>query len=117
MYRDASNYKSHGGVVFEGLPGADSEDKIKAALESSCYFIASQVDVPDLFLFLDQYDYDEQDDHCWHEYIGLEPTDMEVTDERQRSISEFVAELCKIGPSGWKEFNPDPWGNNNKIKI
>lgn len=110
MYRDGSNYKFHGEVVFEGLSDDVVERKIRGAMSGfdNKDFIASQVDIPEVFPFPERYGYNEQDDHCWHEFFGLEPTQMDVTDEKHRSISSLAEEFEKIGPDGWKEFDVDP---------
>jgi len=110
MYRDGSNYKFHGEVVFEGLPDDVAEKRIRDALGGydGTGFIANQVDIPEVFPFPERYSYREDDDHCWHEFVGLEPTQKDVTDERGRSISSLAGEFEKIGPAGWKEFDVDP---------
>lgn len=106
MYRDGSNYKFGGEVIFGGIPAPGLEQELREAMHDANNFIASQIGIPDVFPFPDQYSFNEDDDHCWHEFTGLEPTDRDTTDDKNRSITDFVAEVEKIGPAGWKEFDP-----------
>jgi len=97
LYRDASNYKKWGAVVFSN-PDAWSPEKIEGDLtayfQDQMYFIASQVDIPEVFLFINDYPFSE-DDHFFHEYDSIEQTEEDVNDLRGRTIKEFV-EQCKI---------------------
>jgi hypothetical protein len=92
LYRDASNYKAWGSVVFAGRATTGLTPRLLRALESSEFFIADQVRVPELFLGLPQWPL-EQDDHCWHEFSALESTLDMPNDALRRTVDDFVAEV------------------------
>ena len=102
IYRDASNWKKYGEVVFAGAPDEGLVQRLVATLDSGELFIAEQVRVPDLFF--DDWP-DEQEDHCWHEFHGLKATDQAPTDEFSRSIEEFVTECEDAARPGWRIFD------------
>lgn len=102
LYRDASNYKEWGTVTFSGAM-AGLQERLMAALDSHELFIAHQVRVPELFF--------EQwpasgDDHCFHEFDSMEPTDAAADDHHSRSIEAFVEEVERAARSGWQVFDP-----------
>ncbi len=88
--------------MFAGSPHQGFESRLIAALESTEYFIAEQVRVPDRF-FDDGPD--EQEDHCWREYDRLEATDGEPSDGFSRSIEGFIAECEAAARLGWRIFD------------
>jgi hypothetical protein len=106
LYRDGSNYKQHGEVIFsnEGLlPLAEVEKQIRRALNDGEFFIARQVHLEECF-FTSLYD----DDHPWHEYAGIEWTTdppFDPNSDHARDIEEFLAELEAAHNSGWDEMN------------
>ena len=103
LYRDASNYKKWGAVIFSN-PDVWSLKKIEgeltACFEEQMYFVASQVDIPEVFLFINDYPFSE-DDHFFHEYDSSEPTDEDVNDSRGRSIKDFVEQCKLVKRKGW----------------
>ncbi len=103
LYRDGSNYKSWGEVVFAGAPSDDTLGRVLAALDRSEFFIADQIRVPEKF-FENWPRYD--DDHCWHEFSSLEETKQLPTDEHSRAIADFVDEIEAAAKSAWKVFDP-----------
>ena len=103
MYRDASNYKSCGSVVFRGGIAEALSTRLSAALESTEFFIADQIRIADVFLA----DWPlEQDDHCWHAFSDTELTSDAPDDPHVRTIEEFVAEVERVSMEGWKIFDP-----------
>lgn len=89
LYRDASNYKQWGKVIFtnnQGVPLDLLEEDLRASLEKREFFLAGKVDVPEVF-----FDSKREDDHPWHEFAGLVETDLKPTDKRD--ILEFIADL------------------------
>jgi hypothetical protein len=110
LYRDASNYKLHGEVIFSNhsfLPLADIEQQIRACLNDGEFFIARQVNIEERF-----FDALQDDDHPWHEFERVElttlaPFDPENWTQKQckRDISEFLAELEQAHRAGWDELN------------
>src|SRR5260370_37379054 len=91
LYRDASNYKKWGEVVFPNSEGLTSDAVIKALRDSlSCdeLFVAQQVRLPEVFLFR-EYPL-TPDDHCFHEFDSVEVTSDVPNDAYGRSMREFV---------------------------
>jgi hypothetical protein len=105
LYRDASNYKAWGSVVFAGKTTDDLTRGLLRALESSEFFIAHQVRIPELFTDLQSWPL-EQDDHCWHEFSCIESTSEAANDRYGRSIEEFIAEVEQQSALGWQIFDP-----------
>lgn len=107
IYRCAGNYKSSGVAVFAGSITEDERNKMVRALDGENYFIARQIGVPSAFPWeLGEGDYDDEVDHCWHEFCEIGPTDAPPTD--RRTSSEFIAEVVAIGRAGWKCYSADP---------
>lgn len=112
LYRDASNYKKWGSMVFKGIPTTTLEDFQEAFekfLEDGEYFIPTQINVDTVYLWDGDYDLDEMDDHSYHEFAGFELTERPATDSR--TIQEFFDEVKKIGQKGWNSFDPKSWFN------
>ena len=106
MYRDASNYKQHGEAIFSNekqLPADEIEKQIRSFLNDGEYFIARQIHLEECF-----FDILYDDDHSWHEYVGIEETSDPTFDpesEHKRDIAEFLADLEKAHLAGWDEMN------------
>lgn len=106
MYRDASNYKQHGEVIFTNesrLPLNEIEKQIRSFLNDGEFFIARQIHLEERF-FDALYD----DDHPWHAFVGVEATDDSTLDpdhEHKRDIAEFLSDLEKAHRAGWDEMN------------
>ena len=105
QYRDASNFKKSGQVIFASSNSWEIEainiEFERATLHGE--FIADQISIPELFF--DRHF--STDDHCFHEFIGMEYTDISSNDRHRRSISEFLADVKQARASGWLVF--DPW--------
>ena len=102
-YRDASNYKAWGSVVFRsGIDGALSA-RLSTTLESAEFFIADQIRLPEVFLADWPLDLD---DHCWHAFSDTELTNDAPDDAHDRTIEEFVKEVERASREGWKVFDP-----------
>ena len=101
LYRDASNYKQGGEFIVQGWRD-DAVERLKKTLDGDNFFIAHQVNVPQVF-----FDTCSEDDHCWHEFYSLEKTDQEANDEHERTIDELLAAFEKIARSekGWQEYD------------
>lgn len=99
MYRDASNYKYRGASVLSGGIDEELAARLSSSLESSEFFIATQIRVSELF----PSDWPlEQDDHCWHVLSDIESTDEEPDDRHGRTIAEFVDEVERVSREGWR---------------
>jgi hypothetical protein len=70
------------------------EEELTACFEEQMYFAAPQVNIPEVFLFINDYPFSE-DDHFLHEYDSLEATDEDANDSSGRSIKQFV-EQCHL---------------------
>jgi hypothetical protein len=105
LYRDGANYKNCGSMILTGCPENLSEfqAKLRETMENGEYFIASQVGVPEVFLYIGEYNVDD-DDHSWHEFSGLTETGEEPTS--QTTPDEFLQKFQKAQTEGWKEFEP-----------
>jgi hypothetical protein len=102
LYRDGSNYKESGTVVFRGEWDASLGPRLFAALDREEFFVAHQVRLPELF-FADRPLY--ADDHCWHEMGEATTTSAAADDLLGRTIEEFVAELERASTDGWAIFD------------
>lgn len=113
MYRDASNYKAWGSVIFNNPDGSALSDINTHLLNSfgmDGLFIASQIRIPEVFFYLAG---DITiDDHCFHEFISVEVTSEAENDKYRRSINEFINEVEYQSNTGWLPFDPtDPYGS------
>jgi hypothetical protein len=100
LYRDGSNYKRWGRVVFGGVCDAAMRGRLVAALDGGDLFIARQVGLPELFFEGSVY----SDDHCWHELAEVEATEDAVDDPRGRTFGEFVDAVTLVAAGGWAVF-------------
>ena len=92
LYRDAGNYKEYGSVVFAApnkIDLADYDRKIRDALIDREFFVAETVSIP----YLIKLPWDEEIDHSWHEYEGLEFTNEPCDDQTNRGIDIFISTL------------------------
>lgn len=106
LYRDGSNYKSWGTVVFtnsEQLTLGEIETRLIDAFLPDKLFIASQVSILEKFLFLDGKF--TEDDHCYHEFDGVEVCESISTDSLKRSITDFLRDVELASKLGWKAFD------------
>ena len=103
LYRDAANYKARGQVTFsncEGLSLAEIERSLTACLIDGMFFIASQVSIPEVFLFY-KYPFSE-DDHLFHEFDSVEYTREQVTDFEGRSVKRFIEQCTLAQKYNWQ---------------
>lgn len=127
QYRDGSNYKRHGEVIFSN-PAQDEVSWLDASFERQSddgrNFIADQVRVPEVFLWdpAARYNPDDpstypanlsagkfmitKDDHCWHEFTGCVTTTQAPTDIHGRTIEEFLEEFTDVAKAEWELFDP-----------
>lgn len=112
MYRDASNYKFSGQVIFRGPFTKEQQDRLTSALGGDLFFIAHEVDIPEVAPYATgEYDAN-MDDHCFHTGYPFQLTDDEPTDSR--TVEEFVAAV-EAAPGA--EFDPcDPFDSYYKRK-
>ncbi len=107
LYRDASNFKRWGCIVFsnpKGLTPAMVSNQITKIIPDDL-FIADQVRLPELFIC--NTEPLNPDDHCFHEFSKTEATDEKANDLFHRTIADFINEITKALREGWQVF--DPW--------
>ena len=96
LYRDYANYKNWGEAIFSN-PDNLSLEHIDATLRANLmdgeWFYASRWGLKDLHF--DKYD--DEDDHPYHTYDGVELTEEAVTEAV--SITEFLERVIKRGNS------------------
>jgi hypothetical protein len=93
MYRDYANYKNHGEAIFTN-PDKYSLEQVRCTLENyridGEWFYASRWGLKDLHF--DKYD--DENDHPYHTYDGVELTEEVTTDG---SVTEFLERVGKGG--------------------
>ena len=107
LYRDGSNYKKWGEIVFSNPDALATEavaQILKGIFLEDGLFIAHQVRVPEVFLAAE--DGLTKDDHCFHEFDSVAATRDSPNDLYCRSISSFITEVAKEARRGWRAFNP-----------
>jgi hypothetical protein len=108
LYRDASNYLQRGSVVFAGPDQLDShlaelETRLRRVLMVDGTFSAHQIRLPELFLYVGAGP--SLDDHCLHEFFGLEATIDQPDDKFGRRFPEFLDEVEHASLEGWLGFD------------
>ena len=109
LYRDASNYLQRGSVVFAGPEQLDAylpelENRLRRVLIVGGTFSAHQIRLPELFLYVGAGP--SLDDHCLHEFFGLEATTDQPDDRFRRRFPEFLDEVERASQEGWLGFSP-----------
>lgn len=119
LYRDGSNFKKWGAVIFsnaKGLPVVAVAESLRKHLSPDGFFIASQANVPEAFLF-DDYTLNP-DDHCFHEFDSVEVTEDLADDRFGRSIAEFIEEVEQEAQRGWEAFDPlEPFARESRLAF
>lgn len=107
LYRDAGNFKSWNSIIFAN-PSAmsleEAEEWIRHSFDSYELFIAHQIRIPEVFLFLKSEP--TEDDHCFHEFASIKTTTDTPNDMYSRSVAEFVKEVEDVARHGWRAFDP-----------
>lgn len=106
LYRDGSNYKSWGEVVFTN-PNQLTLDEIETRLINAFLpdklFISHQISIPEKFLFTNGKF--TKFDHCYHEFDSVEICKENPTDSLNRSITDFLKAVELTSQNGWKAFD------------
>jgi hypothetical protein len=100
LYRDASNYKAfpEKDIVVEGeLTWSDFEP----VLHMGEMFIPADLGLPELQSQLENYP--NEDDHIWHQLLGLKENSDEPTVEV--TAGEIKQRLRQVESDGWDEEN------------
>lgn len=102
LYRDTSNYKRCGSVVFSNPKGTSAEKltlNIERVLGPRSYFPdvlefhAERVGLPTLFLY--EHGHPTMDDVDFHEFHSVESSDSPPDDREGRSIDQFLRVLAR----------------------
>lgn len=104
LYRDASNYKSWGEVIFanpDNLPLNEIEKRLKQAFDQEIFFVADQISIDELF-----FEEITDDDHCYHEFYSIEFTEKDAPDPLNRTIAIFTEQVEFEALRGWHAFDP-----------
>ena len=106
LYRDGANYKSWGEVAFAN-PNQLTLEEIETRLIESFLpdklFIASQISIPEKFLFVDGKF--TKFDHCYHKFDSVEICEENPTDDLDRSITDFLKVVEQASRQGWEVFD------------
>src|SRR5258708_38788552 len=108
QYRDAHGSKKCDFVVFANPENLGVEEiiaRLEQALWDSEFFIARQIRVSDLFLYLNDRP-DPEIDHCFHHFDSVKIVSDPVTDLQNRTVREFIHEVETQSSFGWKLFDP-----------
>jgi hypothetical protein len=106
LYRDGANYKSWGEVIFSNpdhLSLNEIELKLIKAFLPDKLFVASQIFIPEKFLFLNGEF--TNSDHCYHEFESVEVCQENPSDNLNRSITDFLRAVKFSSQHGWKAFD------------
>lgn len=104
LYRDSSNYKLHGTVVFANpnhMQATAIWRKLIAAVNNVTLisdmplFRPEWVGLPTVFLFEKLGFTRNSDDHDWHELMGVEETDAACTSCSELTIEAFIRKLAR----------------------
>ena len=107
LFRDAGNYKRWGEIIFSNPDGLEIdfiEGRLRQAFLQDGLFIASQIHIPDLFLY--ETGNATDDDHCFHEFYSIEPTDAGPNDQWRRSMRMFIGQVEFVAGRGWRAYFP-----------
>ena len=108
QYRDADNYKSWNELFFSNprnLTIESIERNIKKTLIDEMWFVADQVQIPELFPFRKHQA--TVADHCLHELVSVtNHFDVDKPKEIEMSIEDLVARFENAFAEGWRLFNP-----------
>jgi hypothetical protein len=111
LYRDASNYKAWGDVIFTNQEGSSLqviEKSLTGCFLDGIFFVASQVGIPEVFLF-HEYPFSE-DDHFFHEFFSVECSNDQATDPKRRSAKMFIDQCKRVSRRGWQPKRTEKGG-------
>jgi len=106
-YQDGNGYTRQAQQIFSNphkLTVSIVQEQLRIEDEDNRSFIASQVNLPDLFHYTIDCTFDPDHDHCWHQIDAVTETDS-MTNET-RNIDQFISAWRTAQQTGWKDFNP-----------
>ncbi|NUQ81348.1 MAG: hypothetical protein HUU10_07020 [Bacteroidetes bacterium] len=95
LYRDATNTKQFGSVVFTNPEGLDLQtirERMRKSLIDGEYFYPDRVGIRLIYA----YAWDPEIDHTWYEFENVSHTDSAPTDPR--TADQFLLELTSSHP-------------------
>lgn len=97
-YRDASNYKSWGRLLLQGVASAADVEDLQRHFDSGEFFIAEQLGIPSLYAELWAFSGGPTiDDHVWHTFYGLRPAAATTLDARVfGTVKNFVKKVKAV---------------------
>ena len=107
LYRDGSNYKRWGEVILsnpEKLTIREIDKRLRDAFEQKEFFVAHQLDVPEVFLYADGKV--DSDDHCYHEYHSVQEVESSPENASIRSVTDLLLRAEEVAQVGWRAFDP-----------
>ena len=90
LYRDGANYKNFNEVIFDNPDGKSREEietVIRNSLIDETWFVAVKWNLPDMHF--QEYPWNSEIDHEWHELECLEETTEQSTENK--SIEDFLS--------------------------
>lgn len=94
LYRDGANYKRFNEAIFNNPNNyscKEVEALIKENLIEEQWFVANEWGLLDLHF--NEYSWDSEIDHDWHEFISIEQTSDVATEKN--NITEFLLGISK----------------------
>jgi hypothetical protein len=110
QYRDASNYKSYGEILIEGIFSKDEVKLIHSCMyDNGEYFIPEEIGIPPLQKILwEKYNGPNEDDHEWHTIECIRNANQEDMKLPLWGTKQFLIDCFQ---KNW-ETKPD-WLRNN----
>lgn len=110
LYRDASNFKSWGGVLLAGKVDPNVLARLKSRFDSGEFFVAEQLGLPTLYGELWKFsDGPINADHVWHTFYALRPADAsEINMPIFATLEDFVSRVDDV--IDWDEELSPHWG-------
>lgn len=103
LYRDADNYKKYGELFFNNPLDQSMnslERHITSLLIDQVWFVAHQINIPNLFLF-DSFKPNDAD-HCYHEFVSVQTQTKGLElDSTEGSIDELITRIENASTNGW----------------
>lgn len=99
VYRDASNFKSHGKVAMLGSITVRQEEMIRSRCDSGEFFVAEQIGVPPLYGKLYEFSNGPTpDDHCFHQFMSFEIVELNASADIELwgTVDDFVDRVSAI---------------------
>ncbi len=93
-YRDGANYKQYNEIVFYNPLKREVKEIeliIREKLIDGLWFVADYWVIPNQFF--KEYMWDNEIDHTWHEFDGIEETEDETTEKN--TIEDFITAIKK----------------------